>query len=178
MLWPERGDTWRLGAKPAQIAFAAAAEAIAKFEPVTVGVSRYHFKNARKILSKRVRTIEMSSDDAWMRDVGPTFVINRETAQVHGIDWQFNAWGGHAKGIYSSWQQDDLVATAGSVAVSLVGMYKALGGGWEIRGGQDFVRQDIKKQMAERTNWGDLLSPQQVQKVTADPPPTLIRPDW
>jgi NodT family efflux transporter outer membrane factor (OMF) lipoprotein len=75
-------------------------------------------------------------------------------------------------------QQDDLVATAGSVAVSLVGMYKALGGGWEIRGGQDFVPADIKEQMAERTNWGDLLSPQQVQKVTADPPPVFSRPDW
>jgi NodT family efflux transporter outer membrane factor (OMF) lipoprotein len=75
-------------------------------------------------------------------------------------------------------QQDDLVATAGSVAVSLVGMYKALGGGWEIRGGQDFVRTEIKQQMAERTNWGDLLSPQQVQKVTADPPPVFSWPDW
>jgi NodT family efflux transporter outer membrane factor (OMF) lipoprotein len=75
-------------------------------------------------------------------------------------------------------QQDDLVSTAGSVAVSLVGMYKALGGGWEIRGGQDFVPAEIKKQMAERTNWGDLLSPQQVQKVTADPPPVFSWPDW
>jgi NodT family efflux transporter outer membrane factor (OMF) lipoprotein len=75
-------------------------------------------------------------------------------------------------------QQDDLVVTAGTVAVSLVGLYKALGGGWEIRGGQDFVPADIKKQMAERTNWGDLLSPQQVQKVTADPPPIFSWPDW
>jgi NodT family efflux transporter outer membrane factor (OMF) lipoprotein len=75
-------------------------------------------------------------------------------------------------------QQDDLVATAGAVAVSLVSMYKALGGGWEIRGGQDFVHPDIKQQMAERTNWGDLLSPQQVQKVTADPPPVFSWPDW
>ena len=75
-------------------------------------------------------------------------------------------------------QQDDLVATAGSVAVSLVGMYKALGGGWEIRGGQDFVPTEIKQQMAERTNWGDLLTPQEVQKVSVDPPPAFSWPDW
>ena len=39
MLWPERPDNWRLGAKPAQLAFAAVAAAIAGSEPVTVGVS-------------------------------------------------------------------------------------------------------------------------------------------
>ena len=38
MLWPERTDNWRLGAKPAQEAFAAVASAIAAAEPVTVGV--------------------------------------------------------------------------------------------------------------------------------------------
>ena len=39
MLWPERPDNWREGAPPAQAAFAAVASAIARFEPVTVGVS-------------------------------------------------------------------------------------------------------------------------------------------
>ena len=36
MLWPERNDNWRDGAKPAQEAFANVAKAIADFEPVTV----------------------------------------------------------------------------------------------------------------------------------------------
>ncbi len=110
MLWPERGDVWRLDAKPAQLAFANVAKAIAMFEPVTVGVSKYQFQNARKILSRKVRIVEVSSDDAWMRDVGPTFVINRAIGRIHGIDWQFNAWGGDKKGLYSSWAQDELVA--------------------------------------------------------------------
>ena len=39
MLWPERPDNWRLGALPAQQAFANVAGAIARFEPVSVGVS-------------------------------------------------------------------------------------------------------------------------------------------
>ena len=94
MLWPERGDTWRLGARPAQEAFAAVAAAISRFEPVSVGVSRHQLENARNRLPGHVRVLEMASDDAWMRDVGPTFVVNRGTCEVRGVDWRFNAWGG------------------------------------------------------------------------------------
>ena len=39
MIWPERSDTWRFGAKPAQQAFATVARAIAQFEPVTMLVN-------------------------------------------------------------------------------------------------------------------------------------------
>ena len=52
----------------------------------------------------------MESDDAWARDVGPTFVVN-EKGGVLGIDWQFNAWGGEVDGLYASWEKDDLVAS-------------------------------------------------------------------
>ena len=76
MLWPERPDNWRLGAKPAQAAFAAVAAAIAASEPVTVGVSAAQYAHARGVLPAAVRVVELSSDDAWMRDVGPTFVVN------------------------------------------------------------------------------------------------------
>src|SRR5829696_2093089 len=76
MLWPERPDNWRLGAKPAQHAFAALATAIAGSEPVTVGVSAQQFANARRLLPPAVRVVELSSNDAWMRDVGPTFLVN------------------------------------------------------------------------------------------------------
>jgi agmatine deiminase len=109
MLWPERPDNWRLGAKPAQHAFAAVASAIARFEAVTVGVSRAQFLNARHVLPAQIRLVEMSSDDAWMRDVGPTFVCN-EQGIVRGISWQFNAWGGLDGGLYFPWDQDALVA--------------------------------------------------------------------
>ncbi len=109
MLWPERGDTWRLGAKPAQACFAQVAEAIAAFEPVTVGVSHGQWENARACLSDTVRVVEISSDDAWMRDVGPTFVIDAN-GRLRGIDWGFNAWGGLEDGLYFPWSRDRLVA--------------------------------------------------------------------
>ena len=109
MLWPERTDTWRFGAKPAQYVFATVADTISQFEPTTVGVSRSQFLNARHMLADHIRVIEMSCDDSWMRDTGPTFVVD-DKGNVRGVDWDFNAYGGLMKGIYFPWDQDDLVA--------------------------------------------------------------------
>ncbi|HVY81135.1 MAG TPA: agmatine deiminase [Steroidobacteraceae bacterium] len=109
MLWPERPDNWRERAVPAQRAFAAVATAIARFEPVTVGVSAAHFDGARAQLPPHIRVVEMSHDDAWARDVAPTFVVN-EAGEVRGVDWRFNAWGGDHGGLYSPWDQDERVA--------------------------------------------------------------------
>lgn len=123
MLWPERADTWRWGAKPAQQAFAAVAGAISAFEPVTMGVSRSQFRNARRLLPPQVRVVEMSSNDSWMRDCGPTFVVSGES-QVRGVDWDFNAWGGLEEGLYFPWDQDDLVAQK-VLEIERTGRYKA-----------------------------------------------------
>ncbi|HWK73343.1 MAG TPA: agmatine deiminase [Povalibacter sp.] len=109
LLWPERTSNWRMGAKPAQQAFAAVATAIATSEPVTVGVSASQFVQARSMLPDAIRVVELSSNDSWMRDVGPTFVVNRR-GEVRGVDWVFNAWGGLNGGLYFPWDQDDLVA--------------------------------------------------------------------
>jgi len=108
MLWPERPDNWRLGALPAQLAFTNVATAIARFEPVTMGVSAGHFEFARAELPAHIRVVEISHDDSWMRDVGPTFVTNGRGRR--GVDWRFNAWGGLSGGLYFPWDQDDLVA--------------------------------------------------------------------
>ncbi len=109
MAWPERPDNWRLGAVPAQEAFAAVAEAIAVSEPVTMAVSKAQFERCREMLSAAIRVVEVSTDDAWMRDTGPTFVVDGEGGK-RGVDWRFNAWGGHRGGLYASWERDDRVA--------------------------------------------------------------------
>jgi agmatine deiminase len=109
MLWPERPDNWRRWAQPAQAAFTAVATAIARFEPVTMGVSAAQFDTARAQLPPRIRVVELSHDDAWMRDVGPTGVVN-DAGELRGIDWPFNAWGGFDDGLYVPWGLDDQVA--------------------------------------------------------------------
>ncbi|HEX6455956.1 MAG TPA: agmatine deiminase [Solirubrobacterales bacterium] len=108
MAWPERTDNWRLGAKPAQEAFAAVAEAIVASEPVTMAVSDAQFESCRAMLPPQVRVVEVSTDDAWLRDTGPTFVLDGE-GRRRGVDWRFNAWGGLEGGLYFPWDRDDRV---------------------------------------------------------------------
>jgi agmatine deiminase len=123
MLWPERQDNWRAGAQPAQRAFAAVAAAIARFEPVSIGASAAQYEYARAQLDARIRVIEISNDDAWMRDVGPTFVVNA-AGRRRAVDWHFNAWGGCNGGLYFPWDQDELVAQK-VAAVEGVDRYRA-----------------------------------------------------
>ena len=109
MLWPERPDNWRLGAKPAQAAFAAVATAIARSEPVTVGVSAGQFNHARSVLPPQVRVVELSSDDAWMRDVGPDLRGQRSWRRARRrLDVQ--CLGRPEGGLYRAWNLDDVVA--------------------------------------------------------------------
>jgi NodT family efflux transporter outer membrane factor (OMF) lipoprotein len=53
--------------------------------------------------------------------------------------------------------QDRLVNTKGDLALSIAALYKALGGGWELRGNDPFVTPAQAEQMRERTWWGGLL---------------------
>ncbi len=109
MIWPERPDNWRLGAKPAQAAFTEVATAIARYEPVTMLVSARQFAQARAQLPPAVRVVEASSNDAWARDVGPSFLLN-DAGDLAGVDWPFNAWGGLQNGLYFPWDLDDQIA--------------------------------------------------------------------
>jgi agmatine deiminase len=108
LVWPERPDNWRLGGKPAQAAFTAVAEAIATAEPVTVLVSAGQYVNARQRLPQHIRVVEMTTNDAWVRDTGPTFVVD-DAGELRAVSWQFNAWGGLRGGLYFPWDADDLV---------------------------------------------------------------------
>lgn len=109
MIWPERSDNWRQGAKPAQEAYANVAKAISEFSPVNMLVSYEQYQNCRARLPENIRVIEMSSNDAWCRDVGPTFLIN-DKGEKRACDWKFNAWGGLVDGLYFPWDADDQIA--------------------------------------------------------------------
>lgn len=108
IIWPERPDNWRLGGKVAQKVFVEVATAISEFEPVTVCVSNKQYDNACNMLPSNIRIVEMSNDDSWVRDCGPTFVTNG--SEVRGVDWRFNAWGGLVDGLYFPWDKDDHIA--------------------------------------------------------------------
>jgi NodT family efflux transporter outer membrane factor (OMF) lipoprotein len=75
-------------------------------------------------------------------------------------------------------EQDSLATTLGDISRNLVGVYRALGGGWEIREGQDFVPAEIKAAMARRTNWGRLLAPAAVAPTPEGQRRLIRAPDW
>jgi hypothetical protein len=69
--------------------------------------------------------------------------------------------------------------TLGNISSSLVGVYRALGGGWEIREGKDLVPLEVQEAMAKRTNWGGLLTPASYNpSPSAEAEPGTRLPDW
>ena len=110
MLWPHRTDNWQYGAKPAQQVFADVARAIAHFEPVTIGVKPVDYAAAHCLFKndQLIDIVEMESDDAWIRDCGPAFVVN-DSGDLRAVHFGFNAWGGLHDGLYFPWNQDELV---------------------------------------------------------------------
>ncbi|WP_051205934.1 agmatine deiminase [Butyrivibrio sp. FC2001] len=138
MIWPVRPGSWGIDSTAAKKAFCRIFSKIIKSEVLFVLVNEkdaYEAKdfikrntmNLKKIFNVRsddnkiiqinprdtgtIYLVEMETDDAWARDVGPTFVRNEE-GDIRGIDWAFNAWGGHVDGLYANWDKDDLVASS------------------------------------------------------------------
>jgi agmatine deiminase len=109
IMWPESGNNWREAARPAQRAFVEVASAIAASEEVTVGVSERQWPNARGLLPQSVRVVELTANQSWVRDLGPTFVIDASGAR-RGVDWRFNGYGMHLPHHYYSVTRDDAVA--------------------------------------------------------------------
>lgn len=109
MIFPERPDNWRDNARPAQIAFANVAKAISEFAPVTMLASDEQYAAARNLLPDNIQVIALSTNDAWARDIVPTFVKNAQTGELRVCDWHFNAWGGEVDGLYAPWDKDDAV---------------------------------------------------------------------
>jgi NodT family efflux transporter outer membrane factor (OMF) lipoprotein len=80
-------------------------------------------------------------------------------------------------------QEDFFVSATGSVGTNLIALYKALGGGWELRLGKDFIPEKTKEEMRQRTNWGKLLPPEDLPDIEEQPPTgqavkVFHKPDW
>lgn len=97
MAFPSEGPT--LGGTDAlreegYATWTAVAHAVAAFEPVSMLVDPSERARARRMLGEGIEIIEAPVDEFWMRDSGPTFVIDDERPGVLGaVDWIFNGWG-------------------------------------------------------------------------------------
>ncbi len=54
--------------------------------------------------------------------------------------------------------QDQYAQVQGKIVTNVIGLYKALGGGWQIREGKEYLPQETKEKMEQRTDWGNLLN--------------------
>ena len=56
--------------------------------------------------------------------------------------------------------ENSLALAQGAVPLGVIATYRAMGGGWQIREGHEFVPANTRDEMSKRTNWGTLLTPQ------------------
>lgn len=76
--------------------------------------------------------------------------------------------------------QTSLINAQGDIPKALIALYRSLGGGWQIRQCNDIVPEALKKQMAQRTNWGSLLKQRNHQPPATKKQRTRERmiPNW
>jgi agmatine deiminase len=110
MAWPPKN--YLLGesdseAEACRSAWAAVANAVTKYEPVSVLATTDQLEIARAYLHPSIEIIEADLDDAWMRDSGPTFVKD-ESGNLVAVNWIFNGWGAQP---WATWEKDSQVAS-------------------------------------------------------------------
>ncbi len=150
MAWPSSGYT--LGDTDADVhaarkTWAAVANAIVRFEPVTMLCEKQDFEIAASFLDESVVLIEAELNDAWMRDIGPTFVKD-ENGNLAGVDWIFNGWG--AQG-WARWDKDSKIARQIN---SLIGV-KSLGSDLINEGGGIHVDGEGRVLLTETVQLGE-----------------------
>ncbi|EMY32891.1 peptidylarginine deiminase [Arthrobacter crystallopoietes BAB-32] len=128
------GDTEE-EAHAARSTWAAVANAIVEFQPVTMLAEPKDAETARTYLSPAVELELAPLDDAWMRDIGPTFVFNNDDgARLGAVDWVFNGWGQQD---WARWDKDARIAAriAGLAGAERIGSFLVNeGGGIQVDG--------------------------------------------
>ena len=105
MAFPRTNTTLAESAADAETAYAAwseVANTVAQFEKVIMVVDPTETTRARALLSEEIEIVEAPLDDSWMRDIGPTFVID-DAGQLGAVTWTFNGWGAQE---WAEWTND------------------------------------------------------------------------
>lgn len=126
------GDTEE-EAHAARSTWAAVANAVLEFEPVTMVVAPDDVETAARYLDPRVEVLTAELNDAWMRDIGPSFVLDANK-QLGAVDWIFNGWGAQD---WAAWDKDSQIAaniTGRASATHLPSGIVNEGGGIQVDG--------------------------------------------
>ncbi|NEB80131.1 agmatine deiminase family protein [Streptomyces sp. SID14478] len=109
MAWPGPNPTFADDRElaDARSAWASVARAVRRHEPLTMVVGTGQLDSARELLTPDVELVERDLDDAWMRDIGPTFVKDPASGELAAVDWTFNGWGAQD---WARWEHDSKIA--------------------------------------------------------------------
>jgi agmatine deiminase len=156
MAWPSSGYT--LGetieeAMEARQTWAAVANAVVRFEPVSMLCEAEDLEIARAFLDPAVELIPAELNDAWMRDIGPTFVIDTE-GKLAGVNWVFNGWGAQN---WANWDKDSKVAEFIANHIEVETHHSSLineGGGLHVNGaGKVLLTETVQLGEGRNSTW-------------------------
>ncbi len=114
MAWPRRVELWKEHLAAAREDYLKVARAIARFEPVTLLADPKDVEEARRRCGDAIKVVSMPLDDSWLRDSGPTFLVDPAGGRAVAA-FTFNAWGG-------KWQPHDQDAAVGGRVGALAGL--------------------------------------------------------
>src|SRR5438270_7295869 len=105
MGWPCRTELWGATMELARADYAAVANAVAAFEPVTmIANPGRDAELARAACTAAVEVVELPLDDSWLRDCGPIYRVEEDGGRT-GVHFGFNAWGER----FAPWDRDAAV---------------------------------------------------------------------
>ena len=106
--WPRNPDTWPGKFEPIPAVWAELTRTLAAHEPVHI------LAGGEAVMAEAQRMVgdvpgvtlhDIPTNDCWMRDHGPTFLVGNSELPAALVDWEYNAWGGK----YPPFDLDNLV---------------------------------------------------------------------
>lgn len=94
--WPHRLATWPGNFAPIPHVYVQLVRTLAAVEHVHVLVGGHPMAQARVLLAgiANITLHDIPTNDAWIRDSGPTFLVGPSESPPALVDWGYNAWGG------------------------------------------------------------------------------------
>lgn len=139
--------------RDARRVWAGVASTIARYEPVTMLAGTGQAAAARELVGPGVEVVERALDDAWARDIGPTFTLEPD-GSLGAVDWVFNGWGAQH---WASWEQDDQVARDIAARAGVTARRSRLtneGGGFHVDGqGTVLLTRTVQLDPGRNPDW-------------------------
>jgi len=156
------GDTEREQTAARQT-WASVANAASEFEKVSCVINPGDEQNARKFLSSEIELVEIPIDDAWIRDSGPSFVVDK--GELKAVNWVFNGWGAQD---WANYKLDAELATkvAGHLGVEVIDSKLVNeGGGFHVDGnGTVLLTKTVQLGVERNQGWHQELVEEEIHE--------------